>query len=476
MKIFKIIILVLILALLGATGYIYYSYKTGALQKAVVNQVSKKVVHTEKDINLLQKILGVEKTQTYLVLFLNNTELRPGGGFIGAYAVIKAKDGVPKILKVEGTEIIDNLAPRDFISEPPAPLKEYLKVDRWFFRDSNWSPDFSLSAVNALDLYKKERGLEAENITGVIAFTPTVVEEILKIHGPIKINNEEYSTTNFTEKLEYEVEYNFANKGIDYSQRKQALYDLSHKLFLSLGADLLVHWQNYYRLAERMFMEKQLLVYSLDKDLQAVAQSKGWSGEIRGYVGDYLLWADANLGALKTDFSIARNLTYQIRKDANGKYIATAKMKYLHQGKFDWRTTRYRTYARVFVPVGAELLKTTGAMKTDKSKEEGRVDSGLEKDKQWFGAFISIEPGTTGELSFSYYLPSSISALIEKKEYKLLAQKQVGSNNTLLTLDMDFATNIVSVAPAEDTKNLGDQKYNYITNFNADKEFFLKFR
>lgn len=476
MKIFKIIIFILLLALAGAMVGVYYSYRAGYLQKAVATQVSKKVVQTETETNLLQKALGVDKPQTYLILFLNNTELRPGGGFIGAYAVVKADNGAPKILKVEGTEIVDNLAPRDFESEPPAPLKDYLKVDRWFFRDSNWSPDFALSSAKGLELFKKEHGLEADNISGIIAFTPTVVEEILKIHGPVKIDDAEYNAANFTEKLEYEVEYNFAKKGIDYSQRKKVLVDLAHKLFLSLGADLLVNWQNYYRLAERMLMEKQLLVYSLDSELQTVARGKGWSGEMSISTGDYLLWADANLGALKTDFSLDKNLTYQIRKDTNGKYLATATMKYVHQGKFDWRTTRYRTYARVFVPAGAELIKTTGAMKTDKSKEEGKVDSGLEKDKQWFGAFISIEPGKTGELSFSYYLPVSVSALIAQGDYHLLIQKQIGTSNIQLTLGLDFATNIVSVVPTEEVKNLGDQTYVYRTNLNVDKEFFLKFR
>jgi hypothetical protein len=63
--------------------------------------------------HFLKKLLGFEDTQNYLIEFLNNTELRPGGGFIGVYGVVKVKNGVPEVLKVEGTEILDNVMGSD---------------------------------------------------------------------------------------------------------------------------------------------------------------------------------------------------------------------------------------------------------------------------------------------------------------------------------------------------------------------------
>ena len=70
--------------------------------------------------------MGNTAPQTYLVLFLNNTELRPAGGFIGAYAVVKIDKSKPQIIKVEGTEILDNLAPKDFPAVPVLP-RRFLK-------------------------------------------------------------------------------------------------------------------------------------------------------------------------------------------------------------------------------------------------------------------------------------------------------------------------------------------------------------
>ena len=53
---------------------------------------------------LLDEMLGFDRPRNYLVLFLNNTELRPGGGFIGSYALGTVSSGHLDLIKVEGTE------------------------------------------------------------------------------------------------------------------------------------------------------------------------------------------------------------------------------------------------------------------------------------------------------------------------------------------------------------------------------------
>jgi hypothetical protein len=85
------------------------------------------------------------------------------------------------------------------------------------------------------------------------------------------------------------------------------------------------------------------------------------------------------LASLKTDYAIDRELKYSIRPDGD-RFIATAEMVYKHNGKFDWRTSRYRTYARIFVPVGSEWISTTGAMKWDRTVGEGPTDKGVNWD------------------------------------------------------------------------------------------------
>lgn len=454
----------------------YYALKSGRFQQIVVKEISQKISDSGVQNNVIQDILGFKTPKTYLVLFLNNTEMRPGGGFIGAYAVVRVDKSTPSLLKVEGTEILDNLGKKDFTSEAPTPIKKYLKVDRWYFRDSNWSPDFASSSAKSLELYRKQGGEYGDQIDAVIGFTPTVMEEILKIHGPVQVNGQEFNSQNFTEQLEYEVEYGFKNKGVEFKDRKSMLADLAGVMVKSLAFDVVTHSGTYMKLAEKMIAEKHLVVYSPENILQDEAVKKNLDGQMRDFDGDYLLWADANLGALKTDVVLKKELFYSITLTGTGKYLATAKMKITHNGKFDWRISRYRDYARVFAPKGSQLVRAVGAMDMEKSTKVGTVDSGEENGKQWFGAFVAVEPGKIGELSFEYYLPENVVAKIKNKQYNLLVQKELGAVGVGLTLGLDFGINVMGANITESPNKYGDTRYDLISDLNIDREFSVQLK
>ncbi len=430
----------LVIIILGAGALTLYSwYRSGALQSAVVKQVSQKFTSNATESNLIQKVLGFSSPQTYLILFLNNTEIRPGGGFIGAYGVVRMDKATPEILKVEGTELLDNLGPQDFPSVPPEPLQKYLPIKRWGFRDSNWSPDFASSSVKSMDLFKKEKGTAAEDINAVIGITPTLLEEVLKISGPITVNGQVFNAENFTDKLEYEVEYGYAEQGLDFDERKKVLADLTHALFAKIRGDIFKHWSQYFALSQRMLAEKQIIAFSTDPETENVLLAKGWAGEIKQTGSDYLLWVDANMAALKTDKVMERELSYSFAPTSSGKYVGTVKMKYKNNGSFTKFTTRYRTYARVYLPEGSKFISVLGSMKADRTPGVGVVDQGVENGKQWFGTFISIEPGKTGELAWQFYLAPQIVNQIKNNSYSsLLVQKQAGTLGHTLVLDLSI--------------------------------------
>ncbi len=472
----KIFLIILLLVTAAGISFYFWSRAHGGLRQVAIETIAGRVVTDSTESNVIPKVLGFEKPQTYLVLFLNNTEIRPGGGFIGAYSVVRVDKGVPEILKVEGTEILDNYAPQENLPVPPQALVDYLEIKKWAFRDSNWSPDFALSSLQSLDLFKKENGLEAANIDGVIGITPTLMEEVLKISGPITVNGEEFNAGNFTEKLENEVEFGFADKGLDFNQRKKVLVDLSHELMRKMKKDFLTNWSKYFALSQRMFNEKHILAYSTNPEMQKILMARDWAGEVKTQLGDYLLWVDANMGALKTDKVMKKELSYSIAPaTSSGKYIATVTMKYTNTGSFTKFTSRYRTYARIFVPQGSQLISVVGSMKKDKSSEPAPVEQGIEKDKQWFGTFISIEPRSVKELTWKFYLAPAAVKQIEQGSYNLLVQKELGTIADALTLDLDFGKNITAAIPSEESKNIGDQKYTVQTDLRTDRRFEVKF-
>ncbi|MFA7244600.1 MAG: DUF4012 domain-containing protein [Candidatus Magasanikbacteria bacterium] len=484
-KKFNVFILFFLLVVLFFSAGFYLSYfllNNLTPEKILQSDfVQEKIIETMGEenadiISLLPTFLGFDVPKNYLVLFLNNTELRPGGGFIGSYATLQVTQGHLEILEMGGTESIgvDSSNPN-----PPQIIKDKLKVDKWYLRDSNWSPDFVESSKKTLEFYQAGNNVAAGEISAVIAVTTDVLEDLMKKTGPFVVDGIEFTAENVIEKLEYEVEYGYDDKGIKFDERKAIMKPFMLALVDHVKYDMFKNIKIYKDLFTSLLEEKNILVYSLSSDLQNILDKNDWSGRMKSFSGDYLMWVDANLAALKTDHAMLRKLNYSISKDKDENYLAKATMTYIHNGSFDWRTTRYLSYARIFVPEGADLLEVKIGDKIwqkNSEKNDFVVDKGIDNYRSWFGIYVAIEPKDTKAVSFSYLLPASITENIKNNNYNLLIQKQIGLNNASLTTELKFGTtSIVSAVPAEAEKYWYDSNYVFEIDFVKDQIFNIKF-
>ncbi len=476
-----LIVLTIILVLLLASGafaavmIVHRINNDFSFASSASSTSSPQFTHTIRETNgtasaqlfsVVGSLLGFDSPHTYLLLFENNTELRPGGGFIGVYAVIHVNKGHFRIDKIDGTENLDNATSSNTLPMPPVPLKKYLGVSHWYFRDSNWSPDFPTTARQALTLFSLEHGTNAKNIDAVIAVTPTVLEDILHVTGPVIADGMTFTSANVTQQLEYQVEYGYHQQNIPFKDRK----DLVRTLFTAIGNKLrvsvILHYQNFLKLLKKWAVQKQLMLYSTNSSLDSTFHKFQLDGTVVTSTEDYLLWVDANLGSLKTDHAINRTLSYSFTPTGT-TYLARVTMTYHHTGTFDWRTTRYRDYVRVYVPDGSVFVTTTNNV--------APVDTGTNLGKTWFGTFISVEPGTTKSLTFQYLLPQAIAHQIKHGLYTLIVQKELGTNGIGLTLNLDFGITLTGAAPPEKKNQWGDDRYVYQTNLNTDRDFHINF-
>src|SRR3989344_7435825 len=97
--------------------------------------------------------MGLDDEKRYLILFQNDAELRPTGGFITAYGYFKVKNG---LIESEGSSDIykldDSLTKR--IPAPNIILKYLPNVPNLNLRDSNLSPDYLVSMKQFEELYQ----------------------------------------------------------------------------------------------------------------------------------------------------------------------------------------------------------------------------------------------------------------------------------------------------------------------------------
>jgi cellobiose-specific phosphotransferase system component IIA len=457
--------------------------------------------HSLPMLQVIPQIVGFAKPQSYLFLLQNNNELRPTGGFIGTYGILKLQDGEIQEFETDNIYNLDKSS-QAILKEPaPAPIAKYLEQTNWSLRDSNWSPDFPTSAQKALYFYEAENKILADlkkagqeikgdsgvvvedtipyqPVNGVIAMTPEIIVELLKITGPITVDGVGFSADNFQEELEFQVGKKYEELGIARSERKNIIKKLADQIKIKLMSLPLHRAVDLLQLAYRSLDQKQILIYSLDADLQQLILERGWGGAIKSTDSDYLMVVDSNLGSLKTDQFMERYVSYSLNQKGND-LVAKVIITYKNNGHFDWKTTRLRSYTRVYVPLGSELISSSGAMANDKERDKqrtpGQVEVAEELGKTYFSAFISIEPQESGVLSFEYKLPVRIKDQIDKGNYGLLIQKQPGVIHNL-TLALNFVKNIKSASPAEAESEWFNNTYNLVFSLTEDKQIIINLK
>jgi hypothetical protein len=188
--------------------------------------------------------------------------------------------------------------------------------------------------------------------------------------------------------------------------------------------------------------------------------------------GDLQLIIDANLASLKSDPKVSRAVSYEIFRNTSGEYVGRTTIRYTHNGRFDWKTTRYRTYTRLYVPAGSEFIRAEGSMLDDAlhnpTKAAGPVEVKDDLGLTSFGTFIAIEPGESRMLTFEYLLSEQVVEAIEDGSYGLTFLKQIGAQNHELTLDLDFDKNVTSASVPEAANEWGDDLYRLNTKLDQD--------
>lgn len=437
----------------------------------LINEVMEQVAQGSK---LLPEALGYPNEQTYLFLLENNSELRPGGGFVGTYGIIKIKDGELTKLKTDNVYNLDY--PSKIQVTAPWQFAKYVdpKIKSWYLRDSNWSPDFPTNAEKAIWFYKQEGG-EEKNIDGVVAITPTFIEYLLEVIGPIKARDDKFTSENITEKIQQYTTGAYEGKVVILEQktRKGIIGDLSKSL---LGKIFLLKkdkWPAMLETVQKGFLDKQALVYFADKNKEKMLEKNNLAGSIDQNTknNDYLMVVDSNMASLKTDPYMDRTIEYTIEPNGQAKVAIT----YTNNAVPALLATRYRSWTRIYVPKGSEFISVENNEKgLDLYNSDQSYEISEDLNKSVFGTFINIETQETKTITYNYILPKYVRDQIKKKEYKIIVQKQAGVTNQDLIINYNSNEQINNITP----KNLGEIKNNkaiFKTELQSDKEFIINF-
>lgn len=417
--------------------------------------------------HIMADLFGANGPRKYLFLFQNNNEMRPTGGFIGSYGLLDISNGRINKFFIDGIFNPDGQLVEKIV--PPKPIQKMSAA--WSLHDSNWFADFPVSAHEAIKFYEKTGG---PTVDGVITFTPTVMQKLLEITGPIEMPEYDVilDAENFIEKTQYEVE-------IDYDKQenkpKKILGDLAPIVLDKLmGARDIKTVSLVAQAFSEALSQKHILLHSENEQLQDMISKQGWSGEMLESSRDYISVINTNINGYKTDGVVEENIQHSAEIQNDGSIIDTVVITRKHLGgdsEFDWWNKVNADYMRVYVPKGSTLLEVSGQtreftdppldydalkFKRDPLVEEEESSMSIDETtgtrtyeqfgKTVFANWAYVSPKETVTVTYKYKLPFKLfqinsSSGAKYDAYSLVAQKQSGSLGSKFVSRVSFPDN-----------------------------------
>lgn len=389
-------------------------------------------------------LLGVDETRTYLLLFQNDKELRPTGGFLTAYSIMEVTDG--KINPVSSNDIYNLDAKYRPVIDAPEPVVDYIggiynASDNFRLRDMNWSPDFEES----MKLFLREADKAGiPEIDGIVAVDTNIAVALLDVIGPIGVPGFGNFSTEIVPECDcpqviYELESYADNEGpvvwdpvsgeivfapSNYYNRKDIVGPLMTSMMTNALGQPKEKMPALFEAGWNSLINKHVLLYMLDEKAQNGIASFGIGGKIKEFDGDYLHVNDANLGGRKSNLYVTQEVTQDIEIQDDGSIIKTLTLTYKNPKEHDgWLNSMLPNWTRVYVPKGSELIEVQGF--------EDNAEPYEELGKTVFAGGFELRPQGVKEIVIKYKLPFKAG-----EDYEILVQKQPGKDMPLHTINI----------------------------------------
>lgn len=401
-----------------------------------VNTISEldNLIKNDKPIfSKISWILGKDNPRSYLIVFQNDGELRPSGGFWTAFSTITVRNG--KVTPGVASNIYD--LDDKLASTIPAPrlIKAYhINVPYLNLRDNNLSPDFPTDAKIFLDGYTKAMG--KDKFDGIIAIDTNVLVDMVKILGKLDTRVGTF-TANPDKRCDgcpaiiYDLEW-IAGRPRNYIEKNRK--DFMNPLMSALLANVMGSGKDKMPLLAEAFFkninQKHILTYFTDPQMENIAESANLSGKIVNVDKniDYLHLNDANFASAKSNIFITQKIKHDItikNKIVEHKISVTytnparASNCNLEKGDLCLNAPRYRDLFRFYVPIGSKLIKMTGSEVNPVLYEE----LGKQVFEGFYGNKYALNAQSNIKTSVQYTSGVSLNSNI----YTLLLQKQPGT-------------------------------------------------
>ena len=413
--------------------------------KERLNSLKEMVIFSRNISGNLDDILGSKEKRTYLVLFQNNMELRPTGGFIGSFALVSFEEGRMTDINVQDVYSADGQLKGHV--EPPGPIKQYLGEGGWYLRDANWDSDFPSSANKIEWFLEKEIN---QKVDGVFAIDLEIVKELIKVTGPLYLSdyNKTIDYKNIYEVTQFAVEDNFFPGSRNKSNYLTAL---SRELINTLVKNENVNNLKIAKVFINGLEERHVQLLFHDTKIQKEIANLNFDGGVVpkncsvNCFYNFVSYVDANVGVNKANYFIERSSLLNVFLSDN---TITNILKVTIKNNANpvlGDKVRYKSYLRALGLPGSKFED----LKVIEYGQENIIVPEIETLANYkeAGLIVTIGPGEekTIEFTWSNEIINGID-LYSEGEFGTYFRKQAGTVNDKLIVNM-FLPNYMNIKP-----------------------------
>lgn len=416
----------------------------------------------QEGLELLPAILGADGPRTYMLGFMNSAELRGTGGAMLQFQFLTIEGGRPELPESTGKSDTGSIYKLDRDRQRIAiPLPE----DAWYVREiedaqrfgnSNWSPDWPLSARLAIAYgaksaeickpTKKDTCPDFPEVDGVIGVDPVAVEKLLPGTGPFTIPAGNRISSGKV--LNFVFSKAYSSYPIP-SDRRAVLGQVVDEFFKRMFDP--AHPTDLVQGFGDALATKHVQIWMSGAGEQAFVERMKWDGALeKAASGDYVNVVEQNVGGNKLDYSATQTTEMDVELGSTDATVATKVT--IHNGiqlpqprwvLGDSKST-HRPMLNLYVPRNAELLEAdagpacvpTGAPRDRLCN--GRIDTPAparwldastppehsESNKTVWSATLQIPAGEDGSFGARYRVPDVVEAEGARRIYRLIVQHQ----------------------------------------------------
>lgn len=438
---------------------------TDGIERA--DETQKLLGRAEAGFEILPGILGGDGPRTYLLGFQNSAELRGTGGAMLQISCLFMDNGKPDIpTRQDRKQLVEAGTAQDGedsatagsncagtvykIDESRRQIDIPLPQDAWYVRaiedaqrfgNSNWSPDWPLSARLTV-AYARASERKFPPIDGVIAIDPIAVRNLMPGVGAFNIKTG--NRISGTKVVNFLLSKAYSSYPIAQSRRfvlRQVVEKFFKRMFKPTRPSDLVEGIG------RSLLTKHMQIWMADRDEQAFITRMKWDGAIlQKEKTDYLYVVEQNVGGNKLDYTASQRDEMDIRL-SNGDASVSTEIT-IHNGiqlpQPRWvlgdSNSAHRPMLNIYVPSDAKLLDAhvTGKLCTVTDLLcKGRLDTPApavwngdlppqheERGKNVWSATMQIPVDEEGSFGVDYTVPDVVQTRGDTKVYRLAIQHQ----------------------------------------------------